>query len=111
MSVSRATSSVCPRVYRGNSACRQVSLHSTRVCRCVCIVLGVMERRWWVGTRIMTVHLICLRSDVLLRFALFHFICIFLTLVMLNCLDSPISFFNCGIRVTQKASFHFMHLL
>ena len=83
---------VCPRVYRGNSACRQVSPHSTRVCRCVGIILGVMERRWWVGTRIMTVHLIHLRGDVLLRFALFYFICILSTLVMLNSLDSPISF-------------------
>ena len=54
----------------------------------------------------MTVHLICLRSDVLLRFALFHFMCILLTLVMLNCLDSPISFFNCGIR-DQKGKFSF----
>ena len=56
----------------------------------------------------MAVHLINIRSDVLLRFTPFLFYLYTLTIVMMNCLI--VLSFSCGIRVTQKANVQFMHL-
>ena len=44
--------------------------------------------------------------DTLLRFTPFYLYT--LTFAVLNCLLCP---FSCGIRVTQKTDFHFMHFI
>ena len=44
--------------------------------------------------------------DALLRFTPFYLYT--LTFAVLNCLLCP---FNCGIQVTQKTDFHFMHFI
>ena len=61
----------------------------------------------------MSVHFIseAIFYDVSLRFSLLYFICILFTFVVLNCLIVFWGWGGGGIRVTQNANFHLVHLL